>query len=90
MMISRVPFPSCKAPGQDTIWTKRKPSSDTAAKFPLRMSCSDEAWQCPRVGFALNWHGHPHAQLHATASSPAMRHFVWAAALMALPPGSDF
>jgi hypothetical protein len=34
------------------------------------------ASQRPCVGNALNWQGHPHAQLHVTVSSATMRQGV--------------
>src|SRR5262245_27614004 len=78
----RVPLPSCTAPGNHIIAANLTASSFTSPYWPLSIRHVSQPSQYPRVGRALNWQGHPQAQLQVTTSSPVMYQSVFTAALI--------
>lgn len=64
------PLPSCTGPGNHKTLAKTTPSRDVSPKWPFSIRQATRASQRPVVGSALNWQGHPQAQLQLAISSP--------------------
>src|ERR1043166_6963493 len=76
------------APGHTTAIAHFRPSSDTFPYFPSTMRIARPASHPPYVGFALNVHGQPQLQLHATTCSSVIRHFAGLTMSRPLPAGT--
>src|SRR5437016_5931494 len=68
------PLPSWIGPGQASTPAALRPSSRVPPWWPSSISKPTTALQLPWVGKALNWHGHPYAQLQLANSRALIVH----------------